>query len=54
MVKLDNRAMASRAPVNTQMEKPVPGDNLTRLEAQERKAIVDVSNYDITLDLTAG
>ena len=36
------------------MEKPVPGDNLTRLEAQERKAIVDVSNYDVTLDLTAG
>jgi aminopeptidase N len=32
----------------------VPGDNLTRLEAQERKAIVDVSNYDITLDLTTG
>ncbi len=32
----------------------MPGDNLTRLEAQERKAIVDVSNYDITLDLTTG
>ena len=32
----------------------MPGDNLTRLEAQERKATVDVSNYDITLDLTAG
>ena len=32
----------------------MPGDNLTRLEAQERKATVDVSNYDITLDLTTG
>jgi aminopeptidase N len=32
----------------------VPGDNLTRLEAQSRKAIVDVSNYDVTLDLTTG
>jgi aminopeptidase N len=32
----------------------VPGDNLTRVEAQERKAIVDVSNYDVTLDLTSG
>jgi aminopeptidase N len=32
----------------------VPGDNLTRVEAQERKSIVDVSNYDVTLDLTTG
>jgi len=32
----------------------VPGDNLTRVEAQQRKAIVDVSNYDVTLDLTTG
>ncbi|MHA6667802.1 aminopeptidase N [Homoserinimonas sp. A447] len=32
----------------------MPGDNLTRIEAQERKAIVDVSNYDVTLDLTSG
>ncbi|MEX1078824.1 MAG: aminopeptidase N [Homoserinimonas sp.] len=32
----------------------MPGDNLTRSEAQERKAIVTVSNYDITLDLTTG
>src|SRR5690554_2576316 len=38
----------------TRWRTPVPGDNLTRLEAQERKAIVDVSNYDITLDLTTG
>ncbi|HEU4807597.1 MAG TPA: aminopeptidase N [Homoserinimonas sp.] len=32
----------------------MPGDNLTRIEAQERKAIVNVSNYDVTLDLTSG
>ena len=32
----------------------MPGENLTRIEAQERKAIVDVSNYDITLDVTTG
>jgi aminopeptidase N len=32
----------------------VPGDNLTRIEAQERKALVDVQTYDITLDLTTG
>jgi len=32
----------------------VPGENLTRIEAQERKAIVDVQNYDITLDVTTG
>ncbi len=32
----------------------VPGDNLTRVEAQERKALVNVDSYDITLDLTTG
>ena len=32
----------------------MPGENLTRIEAQERKAIVDVQNYDITLDVTTG
>jgi aminopeptidase N len=32
----------------------VPGDNLTRLEAQERKALVSVDSYDVTLDLTTG
>ena len=30
------------------------GDNLTRLEAQERKALLDVASYDVTLDLTTG
>ena len=32
----------------------MPGENLTRVEAQERKALIDVSTYDITLDLTTG
>jgi aminopeptidase N len=32
----------------------VPGENLTRIEAQERKSIVDVASYDVTLDLTTG
>ena len=32
----------------------MPGENLTRIEAQERKALVDVQTYDITLDLTTG
>jgi aminopeptidase N len=32
----------------------VPGENLTRVEAQERKALVDVTSYEITLDLTTG
>jgi aminopeptidase N len=32
----------------------VPGDNLTRLEAQERKALLSVAGYDVTLDLTRG
>ncbi|MET3769917.1 aminopeptidase N [Marisediminicola sp. UYEF4] len=30
----------------------MPGENLTRVEAQERKATVSVENYDVTLDLT--
>jgi len=30
----------------------VPGENLTRIEAQERKALVEVESYDIELDLT--
>ncbi|HXD61847.1 MAG TPA: aminopeptidase N [Lacisediminihabitans sp.] len=32
----------------------MPGENLTRVEAQERKALVSVSSYDVTLDLTTG
>lgn len=32
----------------------MPGDNLTRVEAQERKALVNVDSYHITLDLTTG
>ena len=36
------------------MEKPLPGENLTRIEAQERAALVTVTSYDVTLDLTQG
>jgi aminopeptidase N len=36
------------------MEKLLPGENLTRVEAQERKALVSVHTYDVTLDLTTG
>ena len=32
----------------------MPGENLTRIEAQERKALVDVASYDVALDLTTG
>ncbi|WP_439690399.1 aminopeptidase N [Curtobacterium sp. SP.BCp] len=32
----------------------MPGENLTRIEAQERAAIVDVQSYDVELDLTRG
>ncbi|WP_150308591.1 aminopeptidase N [Planctomonas psychrotolerans] len=32
----------------------MPGDNLTRVEAQERAALVRVHDYDVTLDLTTG
>ncbi len=32
----------------------MPGENLTRIEAQERRAIVSTESYDIRLDLTRG
>lgn len=32
----------------------MPGENLTRAEAQERKALIDVVSYEIELDLTIG
>ncbi|MHB1171558.1 MAG: aminopeptidase N [Lacisediminihabitans sp.] len=32
----------------------MPGENLTRIEAQARKALLNVSSYDVTLDLTTG
>ena len=32
----------------------MPGDNLTRIEAQERRGLVDVHSYEIALDLTRG
>jgi len=32
----------------------LPGENLTRVEAQERKSLVSVDHYDVTLDLTTG
>ena len=32
----------------------MPGENLTRIEAQERRAVVDTRSYDVLLDLTRG
>ncbi|TAL43406.1 MAG: aminopeptidase N [Salinibacterium sp.] len=32
----------------------MPGENLTRAEAQERKSLIDVSSYEVSLDLTTG
>ena len=32
----------------------MPGENLTRVEAQGRKAILDVASYEVVLDLTTG
>ncbi|WP_322408917.1 aminopeptidase N [Microbacterium invictum] len=32
----------------------MPGENLTRLEAQERRAVVDTDSYEVDLDLTRG
>lgn len=39
---------------NLHKENPVPGDNLTRIEAQERKALIEVDRYNVVLDLTTG
>ncbi|SMH37552.1 aminopeptidase N [Rathayibacter oskolensis] len=36
------------------MEHHVPGDNLTRSEAQERASLIQVIDYDVALDLTRG
>ncbi|WES65275.1 aminopeptidase N [Microbacter sp. GSS18] len=32
----------------------MPGENLTRIEAQERRAVVDSQSYEVQLDLTKG
>lgn len=32
----------------------MPGENLTRLEAQQRRALVDTASYEVALDLTRG
>ncbi len=32
----------------------MPAENLTRVEAQERKALVETESYDVSLDLTTG
>jgi aminopeptidase N len=32
----------------------VPGENLTRIEAHERRAVVDTRSYEVSLDLTKG
>jgi len=32
----------------------VPGENLTRVEAQERRSVISVTSYQVALDLTTG
>ncbi|WP_243225510.1 aminopeptidase N [Microbacterium sp. CIAB417] len=32
----------------------MPGENLTRIEAQERRALIDTQSYQVSLDLTKG
>ncbi|QEV99882.1 aminopeptidase N [Microbacterium caowuchunii] len=32
----------------------MPGENLTRIEAQERRAVVETQSYEVVLDLTSG
>ena len=46
--------VGARADRETEMEKPLPGENLTRIEAQERAALITVQSYEVTLDLTTG
>ncbi len=47
-------SVGARADRETEMEKPLPGENLTRIEAQERAALITVQSYEVTLDLTTG
>jgi len=46
--------MRPRAAIASPKEYDVPGENLTRIEAQERKATVQSHSYEISLDLTVG
>ena len=32
----------------------MPGENLTRIEAQERRDVIDTQSYEVALDLTKG
>ena len=50
----DSGARSAARSTNTDPGVHVPGDNLTRLETQERKALLNVDSYDVTLDLTTG
>jgi aminopeptidase N len=36
------------------LENLLPGENLTRIEASERAALVTVASYNVILDLTTG
>ncbi len=46
--------MRPRTASATTKEITVPGENLTRAEAQERKALLQTQSYEVALDLTAG
>src|SRR5690606_16323425 len=45
---------SARTPTCRPRSAAVPAENLTRAEARERAAVVDVRSYDIALDLTTG
>lgn len=47
-------AFAADRARHERMENPVPGHNLTQIEAQQRAALITVHDYDIALDLTQG
>ena len=49
-----NLCTAQHIPDNPHGSEAVPGENLTRIEAQERRAVVDTQSYDVVLDLTRG
>jgi aminopeptidase N len=50
----DIRVGAPAPPPTTHGSIAVPGENLTRIEAQERRAVVETHSYDVDLDLTRG
>src|SRR6476660_2575568 len=54
MISQYRRRLRPSGSIQLLLEAPLPGMNLTRAEARERAAHIDVESYDVSLDLTRG